>query len=498
EFWIIITADTSGGGTHKVEVYMNGSTNATTYYVTAGTGSDINLGQDGSSINDYIGLGLPIAVATGAYDIDFFGFKEGRWLPVVNPDTIGPDIVDANTYGSTNSIKITFSEPVDSATALNGANYVITNQYGFPFNVTNAYFFGDNKTVVVVVDGRIAPNIKYYVIANVKDLNGNLNSSVWWFLQASPAKAMVELFGGMGNQSNPYGSPDFRSITKFANRVPDVLLYSNSFTLQASLADTGWNYYVGRLSGYFVAPSNGLYRFYTSSDDGSLFYMNTNDVNSTYPEGKVQLTQLTGYTSPYGYNSGVVSNVFLKAGQRYYMELIWREGTGGDGAKVAVKSQNDTTLPTSDQIIPPDFLELPVGPITVATPPPSTINVPTKMTGLTLSAEGITGALPWSIQWKRSVNGTTYSDIAGATNSVYVYSQAISAKMYFRLTISNLFSSVSYDTVVTPVADTVAPSVAQVIGWSANQIRIVFSEAMTAATINNTNNYLLDNGAIKV
>jgi hypothetical protein len=289
-------------------------------------------------------------------------------------------------------------------------------------------------------------------------------------------KAMIEIFGGTGNQGNPYGTPDARSIAKFANRVPDILLYSNSFSLQTNLANTGWNAYIGRISGYFVPPSNGLYRFYTSSDDGSLFFMNTNEVNSSYPEGKVQLTQLTANSTPYQYNFSAVSNVFLKGGQRYYMEYLWREGGGGDGANVMVKAQNDVNLPSAEQIIPAEYLELPVGPITLDTPPPATVSVVANTTGLTLTAGGITGALPWFIQWKQSTDGVNFTDITGATNSVYVHPNPITANITFRLTISNLFSSVTYDTQVTPQADTIPPSVVQVLGWSSDSVRIVFSE----------------------
>ena len=495
EFWIIITADTSQGGTHKVEVYMNGSTNPAVYYVTAGTGSDTYNG-----IPDYISLGLPLSPATGAYDIDFFGFKEGRWEPVANPDVLGPEIVDAGTYGSTNSIKITFSESVDPTTALNPVNYVVTNQYGVTYSVVDAYFFGDNRTVVIKTSNRLTPGPKYFVTANVKDLNNNANSSTWWFWQPSPAKAMVEIYGGMGNTGNPYASPDLRSIAKFASYMPDMLLYSNIFALQTNLADTGWNYYVGRLTAYFVPPSNGLYRFYTRSDDGSLFFMNTNSVNSTYPEGKVQLTQLTTYTTSYSYNSGAVSNIYLVAGQKYYMELLWRDGSGGDGATITVRSQGDVNLPSNESIIPPGFLELPVGPITLDNPPPATLNVPAGTTGITLTAGGISGALPWRIQWWYKPSGSgTFTAITGATNSSYTIPNAITSAdngTVYRLTISNLFSSVTYDTTLNVLSDNVPPTVKQVVGLSSDKLWVAFSEPMDTNYSSDALNYLIDGGTV--
>ncbi|MGC8830009.1 MAG: PA14 domain-containing protein, partial [Verrucomicrobiia bacterium] len=494
EFWIIITADTSGGGTHKVEVYMNGSTNPTVYHITAGTGNDIY-----NNITNYIGMGQPLSQATAAFDIDFFGFKEGRWVPVANPDLLGPDIVDAGTYGSTNSVKITFSESVDPTTALNTASYVLTNEYGIPFPIVDAYFFGDSRTVVIKTSGKITPGPKYFLVANVKDLNGNLNSASWWFRQPN-AKAMLEFYGGMGNQGNPYGAPDLRSITKFMNATPDMLIYSNWFALQTNLADTGWNCYVGKLVAYFVPPSNGLYRFYTRSDDGSLLFINTNAVNSHYPEGKVQLTQLTGYTGTYGYNFGAVSNVYLVGGQRYYMEIIWREGSGGDGATVAVKPQGDVNLPAPGDIIPPEFLELPAGPITIETPPPATLTLKANSQGPTLTAGNITGALPWRIQWWKSTNGgNTYTAITGATNSSYTLPNPVTTAdngSIYRLTISNLFSSVTYDTQIVVEQDDLPPTVKQVLGWSSDKVRILFSEPMDTNYSGDSLNYSIDDGAV--
>ena len=69
-----------GGGTHRLEIYVDGSTTATTYHVTAGTGYDEAGGFPGAFL-DYIALGMPKSIETGALDVDFFSYAEGIIQP---------------------------------------------------------------------------------------------------------------------------------------------------------------------------------------------------------------------------------------------------------------------------------------------------------------------------------------------------------------------------------------------------------------------------------
>ena len=63
EFWVTIQGDTSGGGTHRVDVYMDGSTTPTTFHVTSGTGEDEG--------RDYLVMEQGATPQSGALDIDF-------------------------------------------------------------------------------------------------------------------------------------------------------------------------------------------------------------------------------------------------------------------------------------------------------------------------------------------------------------------------------------------------------------------------------------------
>ena len=76
DFWITIEADTSGSGTHRADIYMNGSSTPSSYFLTAGTGSDAGT--------TYMAMGLGATPQSGAVDIDFFNIKEGIHVPTNN------------------------------------------------------------------------------------------------------------------------------------------------------------------------------------------------------------------------------------------------------------------------------------------------------------------------------------------------------------------------------------------------------------------------------
>ncbi len=68
EFWI--TIEPGGAGTHRVTLYADGDLNPTVFDVTAGT-------ADAFQGLSYIALGLGSTSDSGAFDVDFFGWKNG-------------------------------------------------------------------------------------------------------------------------------------------------------------------------------------------------------------------------------------------------------------------------------------------------------------------------------------------------------------------------------------------------------------------------------------
>jgi hypothetical protein len=94
EFWITIQPDDTGVGTHKVDVYVDGSTTANSFLVTAGTGSDYGL--------NYISMGLGATPQQAAVDVDFYAYKEGIHVPSAPAQALGDynddGTVDAADY----------------------------------------------------------------------------------------------------------------------------------------------------------------------------------------------------------------------------------------------------------------------------------------------------------------------------------------------------------------------------------------------------------------
>ncbi len=79
EFWIQIVADVSGGGTHKVTIWMDGDVKRPqTFHVTAGTKHEGNY----DSWDGYLVMSLGRTGIAGAQDVDFFGYKAGLHAPV--------------------------------------------------------------------------------------------------------------------------------------------------------------------------------------------------------------------------------------------------------------------------------------------------------------------------------------------------------------------------------------------------------------------------------
>ena len=77
EFWITIEADTTGGGSHRVDVYVDGALTATSFHVTNGSGHEDEM--DGMT---YLAMGSPGTGVSAAFDSDFFAFAPGVLAPI--------------------------------------------------------------------------------------------------------------------------------------------------------------------------------------------------------------------------------------------------------------------------------------------------------------------------------------------------------------------------------------------------------------------------------
>lgn len=113
------------------------------------------------------------------------------------------------------------------------------------------------------------------------------------------------------------------------NRDPDHVTTLTSFQAPSN---EGANY-GARVRGYICVPETGNYTFWISSDDKSELWLSTDD----NPSNKRKIASVTGYTSPLQwtkYSSQKSALIALTGGQRYYIEALHKEASGGDNLAV--------------------------------------------------------------------------------------------------------------------------------------------------------------------
>jgi autotransporter-associated beta strand protein len=93
--------------------------------------------------------------------------------------------------------------------------------------------------------------------------------------------------------------------------------------------------YGQRWSGWITPPQTGNYRFYLASDDNAQLWISTDDRRAN----RVLRAVETNYRTPRSWptsntDESTSPQLALVAGQRYYIELLHKEGGGGDNAAI--------------------------------------------------------------------------------------------------------------------------------------------------------------------
>ncbi|MES2570178.1 MAG: RICIN domain-containing protein [Verrucomicrobiota bacterium] len=126
-------------------------------------------------------------------------------------------------------------------------------------------------------------------------------------------------------------------------------------TLATMEAPTNWaDDYGTRLRGYITAPATGSYTFWVASDDASELWLSTNDTVGT----KSRIAYVSGWTNSREWTregNQKSAAITLTAGQRYYVEVLQKEGWGGDNLAVGWARPGEATTAPSE-IVPNSVL----------------------------------------------------------------------------------------------------------------------------------------------
>lgn len=126
--------------------------------------------------------------------------------------------------------------------------------------------------------------------------------------------------------------PSLASLTNSPNYINGNATVSQL----TSLVETGGNVadnYGQRIRGYFVPPVTGTYRFWIASDDNSVLMLSPDESSSNVRE----IASVADWTSSRQWTkfaSQKSADIPLTANRAYYMEVLHKEGGGGDNLAV--------------------------------------------------------------------------------------------------------------------------------------------------------------------
>jgi Chitobiase/beta-hexosaminidase C-terminal domain/Secretion system C-terminal sorting domain/PA14 domain/Fn3 associated/CotH kinase protein len=100
-----------------------------------------------------------------------------------------------------------------------------------------------------------------------------------------------------------------------------------------------------RYRGYICAPESGNYTFYIASDDGGELWLST-DANPANKR-KIAFMPNCSWTTSRNWGAFVEQksvSIALVAGQKYYVEALYKEGAGGDNLAIGWQTPSNTAI----------------------------------------------------------------------------------------------------------------------------------------------------------
>jgi len=342
----------------------------------------------------------------------------------VSPDTTAPTVKRINGSDTFDSATVLFSEPVVSPSATDASKYKLT---GLTVSAATRI---DAKTIKLTTSKQ-TPGATY--AATVKGVVDNAGLVSDWSgnLTAFQAKSGIAVYSSWQGQTGGFA-------TWVDNGVKD-LPPTTSVLMSNFGGNDGdqWENYFGQIKGLFVAPANGDYVFFMASDDHGELYLSTD----SDPANKKKIAEepqwgarryfigngtdnnsgtrgadgsLANRSDQYAGTEWPTGNtITLKKGSKYYLEVLYKEGGGGDNGSATYKlaTEDDSVIVNGETRIKDALLEWYYDP---SLQPPTVTKRPTTVkynAGETITFTGeATSALPFTYQWyhnKHAIPGAT-------------------------------------------------------------------------------------------
>ena len=390
-------------------------------------------------------------------------------------DEVLPTITSASASDTFDTVTVVFSEPLDASSATDKGNYSFADD---ALSVEKADL-KDASTVVLTTSKQAEGSVYSLSVAGVKDESGNAIAAdtsvdVHGFVFAL-GYLKFEYFAGItGNRVEDLVEED-----KYLNNEADEVLYLSAYDTKTAFDSKGDNY-GARISGWLFPDRSGDFAFFIASDDAGELYVSTDDTRDNTEIVAQELTWSNQFETG-GDEEGYTFDP-LEAGNRYYTELIYKEGTGGDGAMIAWRHIDDEETISVSKLIPISGQYIgtyvdPSGSSIKITQQPQSLTAPLDATvSLSVTAEG-SSAVGSHVQYQWQKNG---EDIAGATGPVLElsgYTINDTGAVYTVVCSVPGKELVSAEAKLTVVVDDEAPTVVLATA-EGNQVTVEFSEPL--------------------
>lgn len=341
----------------------------------------------------------------------------------VTADTTNPSITRVSGSETFDTVTVHYSEEM-------GAGVDAAAAYNIPgLTISGATRIQNIPTIVRLTTSAQQVGQQYTVtVTGGQDMSGNPltpNSFTFSSYVLQPGVVNYERY----NTTEPYET--FRESI-VGQRPPDFSGVLSSFRSPVNVADN----YGGRIRGFFTPATSGSYVFFMSSDDRGGLYLSTDadpanikqiafeptwngDAqwlvldrrNPDAPENRSDTWTDTQWPSG--------NTINLTAGTRYYLEVLWKEGGGGDNGAATFKLAGEADPANgSASRLSGNLISWYVDPFTLPaqiTTQPGGGGVYSSGDALTFTAPVVTGgAQPYSYQWERNriaIPGATSADL---------------------------------------------------------------------------------------
>lgn len=410
--------------------------------------------------------------------------------------------VDANGVATLDQIIIEFNEPVTSASVGSLASYTVPGG-GNPVSV----IVTNERSVVLVLGTPLVEDTDYSVtLSGAADMVGNVANS------SSPS--FHSWVAGPGNgllmESYPTDDPTLTVESLFTDpdypNNPDRRDQLRAFDTRLVYPDDARDNYGARISGVFIPPVSGDWRFFVRMPVFGVLYLNP---NGTDEAGKVEIVRQSTQNPPYNWDRLQSSLVSLRAGRAYYIEGVYKNVAAADFFKVAARL-GGTGVPTPVDSLDTDnpdanslagaIIAFPLAPrnlggvLSIAQDVGDVTAEDNHDATFSVVVNNPSG-LPLFYQWSREGSGP----IAGANGPTYTFQASLATdnNARFSVTVSKIGAQVASRTArLTMVADTSGPQILEVTSPGLTNIIVRYNERVELFTATDNVNYQVSGPSI--